>query len=77
MGRFVGDWAAERLGPDRQRLLTYLLAFGGLALLVACDDKWTPVDLDEDGVTPSEGDCDDLDAEAWLALYERARIDAE
>ena len=37
VGRFVGDWAAERLGPDRQRLLTYLLAFGGLALASLVD----------------------------------------
>ena len=36
-----------------------------LSLLFACVESWSPLDLDADGVTPDQGDCDDLNAEVF------------
>ncbi len=36
-GRFAGDWAGQRLGADRLRVLTNTLTFAGLALALLVD----------------------------------------
>ena len=41
-----------------------------LSLLFACVESWSPLDLDADGVTPDQGDCDDLNAEVFPTALE-------